>query len=65
MNNQDVLYKQAIVNEKQMRLNANNKKDYELADKLRKDLYDHLKIESNYLCDLTYRKIVDDKCILF
>ncbi len=63
MNNQDVLYKQAIVNEKQMRLNANNKKDYELADKLRKDLYDHLKIESNYLCDLTYRKIVDDKCI--
>lgn len=63
MNNQDILYKRAIENEKQMRLNADNKKDYELADKLRKDLYDNLGIESNYLCDLTYRKIADDKCI--
>ena len=26
-------------------------------------LYDNLGIESNYLCDLTYRKIADDKCI--
>lgn len=63
MNNQDILYKRAIENEKQMRLNADNKKDYELADELRKDLYDNLEIESNYLCDLTYRKIADDKCI--
>ena len=63
MNNQDILYKRAIENEKQMRLNADNKKDYELADELRKDLYDNLGIESNYLCDLTYRKIADDKCI--
>lgn len=38
MNNQDILYKRAIENEKQMRLNADNKKDYELADELRKDL---------------------------
>lgn len=29
-------------NEKQMRANMDNKKDYELADKLRKDLYDEL-----------------------
>lgn len=63
MNNQDILYKRAIENEKQMRLNTDNKKDYELADELRKDLYDNLGIESNYLCDLTYRKIADDKCI--
>ena len=37
MNNQDVLYKQAIVNEKQMRLNANNKKDYDIIIKYRKN----------------------------
>ena len=32
------------------------KKDYELVDELRKDLYDNLRFESNYLCDLTYSK---------
>lgn len=63
MDRQDVLYHQAIENEKQMRLNIDYKKDYELADKLRKDLYDNLEIESNCLSDLIYRKIADDKCI--
>ena len=39
---QDILYRQAMENEKQMRANMDNRKDYELADKLRKDLYDEL-----------------------
>ena len=39
------------------------KQDFKLADQLRKDLYVLLGIESNYLCDLYYRKITDDKCI--
>ena len=39
---QDILYRQAMENEKQMRANMDNKKDYELADKLGKDLYDEL-----------------------
>ena len=63
MDRQDILYRQAMENEKQMRANMDNKKDYELADKLRKDLYDELGVESNCLSDLTYRKIADDQCI--
>ena len=63
MNHQDILYQQAIENEKKMRLNADKKQDFKLADQLRKDLYVLLGIESNYLCDLYYRKITDDKCI--
>lgn len=42
MDRQDILYRQAMENEKQMRANMDNRKDYELADKLRKDLYDEL-----------------------
>lgn len=63
MDSQNVLYKQAIENEKEMRLNKEYQKDYELADKLRKELFDSLGIESNYLVDFYYRTIVDDKCI--
>ena len=39
---QDILYRQAMENEKQMRANMDNRKDYELADKLGKDLYGEL-----------------------
>lgn len=60
---QNVLYKQAIENEKEMRLNKEYQKDYELADKLRKELFDSLGVESNYLVDFYYRTIIDDKCI--
>lgn len=60
---QNVLYKQAIENEKEMRLNKEYQQDYELADKLRKELFDSLGIESNYLVDFYYRTIIDDKCI--
>lgn len=63
MDNQGVLYKQDIEYEKQMRLNSEKKKDYELADKLRKELFDSLGVESNYLVDFYYRTIIDDKCI--
>lgn len=63
MDSQNVLYKQAIANEKEMRLNKEYQKDYELADKLRKELFDSLGIESNYLADFYYRTIIDDKCI--
>lgn len=63
MDSQNVLYKQAIENEKEMRLNKEYQKDYELADKLRKELFDSLGIESNYLADFYYRTIIDDKCI--
>ena len=61
MDNQNVLYKQSI--EKEMRLNKEYQKDYELADKLRKELFDSLGVESNYLADFYYRTIIDDKCI--
>ncbi len=63
MDNQGVLYKQDIEYEKQMRLNPEKKKDYELADKLRKELFDSLGVESNYLVDFYDRTIIDDKCI--
>lgn len=63
MDSQGVLYKQDIEYEKQMRLSVENKKDYELADKLRKELFDSLGVESNYLVDFYYRTIIDDKCI--
>ena len=63
MDSQNVLYKQAIANEKEMRLNKEYQKDYELADKLRKELFDSLGIESNYWADFYYRTIIDDKCI--
>ncbi len=63
MDRQDILYRQAMENEKQLRANRDNKEDYELADKLRKDLYDALGIESKGLTDLTYRKMADDQCI--
>ena len=46
-----------------MRLNKEYQKDYELADKLRKELFDSLGVESNYLADFYYRTIIDDKCI--
>lgn len=63
MDSQGVLYKRDIEYEKQMRLSAEKKKDYELADKLRKELFDTLGVESNYLVDFYYRTIIDDKCI--
>ena len=63
MDSQNVLYKQAIENEKKMRLNKEYQKDYELADKLRKELLDTLGVQSNYLVDFYYRTIIDDKCI--
>lgn len=63
MDRQGVLYKRDIEYEKQMRLSDEKKKDYELADKLRKELFDTLGVESNYLADFYYRTIIDDKCI--
>ena len=63
MDNQNILYKQSIEKEKEMRLNKEYQKDYELADKLRKELFDSLGVESNYLADFYYRTIIDDKCI--
>lgn len=60
---QNVLYKQAIEKEKEVRLNKEYQQDKELADKLRKELFDSLGIESNYLVDFYYRTIIDDKCI--
>ena len=63
MDSQNILYKQAIEYEKKMRSNEEYQKDYELADKLRKELYDSLGVESNYLTDLYYRTILDDNCI--
>lgn len=63
MDSQNILYKQAVENEKEMRLNKEYQKDYELADKLRKELFDSLGVESNYLVDFYYRTINDDKCI--
>lgn len=63
MDSQNILYKQAIENEKEMRLNKEYQKDYELADKLRKELFDSLGVESNYLADFYYRTITDEKCI--
>ena len=54
MDSQNILYKQAIEYEKKMRSNEEYQKDYELADKLRKELYDSLGVESNYLTDLYY-----------
>ncbi len=63
MDSQNVLYKQSIEKEKEMRLNKEYQKDYELADKLRKELFDSLGVESNYLADFYYRTIIDDKCI--
>lgn len=66
MNNIDkasVLYQQAVEYEKKERLNSDDKEDYILADKLREELRTELGIESNYFCDLTYRKIISDECI--
>lgn len=63
MDSQNILYNQAIENEKEMRLNKEYQKDYELADKLRKELFDSLGVESNYLADFYYRTIIDEKCI--
>ncbi len=63
MDSQNILYKQAIEYEKKMRSNEEYQKDYELANKLRKELYDSLGVESNYLTDLYYRTILDDNCI--
>lgn len=63
MDSQNILYKQAIENEKEIRLNKEYQKDYELADKLRKELFDSLGVESNYLADFYYRTITDDNCI--
>lgn len=59
----NVLYKRAIELEMKERLSKNNKKDIELEDQLRAELREKLGVESNYFCDLTYRKIKDDKCI--
>lgn len=63
MDSQNVLYKQSIENEKEKRLNKEYQKDYELADKLRKELFDSLGVESDYLADFYYRTIIDDMCI--
>lgn len=59
----NVLYKRAIELEMEERLRENYKKDIELEDKLRVELREKLGVESNYFCDLTYRRIQDDKCI--
>lgn len=63
MDSQGVLYKQSIEDEIERRTKSEYKEDYELADKLRQELYDCLGVESNYLTDLYYRTILDDKCI--
>lgn len=59
----EIHYQRDIEYEKQARLNGEIKEDYELADKLRKELFDSLGVESNYLADLFHRTIIDDKCI--
>lgn len=59
----NVLYKRAIELEMEERLSKNHKKDIELENKLRDELREKLGVESNYFCDLTYRRIQDDKCI--
>ena len=59
----NVLYKDSIKKETENRKFGTNKKDYELADKMRKELLDKLGVESNYLADLFYQKIIDDRCI--
>ena len=46
-----------------MRLDDEKKKDYELADKMRTELFTTLGVESNYLVDFYYRTIIDDNCI--
>lgn len=58
-----ILYKDSIKKEIENRKVGTNKKDYELADKMRKELLDKLGVESNYLSDLFYQKIIDDRCI--
>lgn len=63
MESQRILYIQAIENERQMRLDDEKKKDYELADKMRNELFTTLGVESNYLVDFYYRTIIDDNCI--
>lgn len=66
MNNQEIgslLYRNSVEQEKQNRLNGKDKNDYELVDKLRKELFDTLGVESNCLSDLTYRTVIDDRCI--
>ena len=63
MDSQGVLYKRSIEDEIERRTKSEYKEDYELADKLRQELYDCLGVESNYLTDLYYRTILDDKCI--
>lgn len=63
MDSQGILYIQAIENEKQMRLDEEKKKDYELADRMRNELFTTLGVESNYLVDFYYRTIIDDNCI--
>jgi len=52
-----------VEREKQDRLNGKDKKDYELVDELRRELFDKLGVESHYLADLTYRTVIDDRCI--
>lgn len=63
MDSQGVLYKRSIEDEIERRTKSEYKEDYELADKLRQELYDCLGVEINYLTDLYYRTILDDKCI--
>lgn len=58
-----ILYRNSVEQEKQIRLKGEDRKDYELVDELRKELFDTLGVESNYLSDLTYRTVMDDKCI--
>ena len=59
----DILYKDSIRKEIESRKLEKNKKDYELVDKMRKELLDKLGVESNYLSDLVYQRIIDDRCI--
>ena len=57
MDDQGVLYKRDIEYEKETRLNKDYQKDYELADELRKELFDTLGVESNCLTDFYYKII--------
>lgn len=63
MDRQDILYRQAMENEKQMRANMDNKKIMNWQINWEKTYMMSWRVESNCLSDLTYRKKADDQCI--
>ena len=59
----NILHKDSIKKEIANRKVQVNEKDYQLADEMREELFNELGVESNYLSDLTYKTIKDDRCI--